>query len=287
MRRAILALFLALFLAALAIATPFGGRAWADDATPPEWRLVWSDEFDGDALDPARWRARVTPDYHPLGDTDFLDTRRHLRVEDGVLKLIARRAPLGRYTSAMVETQDIAAWRYGRFEARIRVPKGKGTNAAFWMMHRDPTTEPWPLGGEIDIVEQLGRQPHRVYGTLHFKGAERIKRGGVLEQRSPFHENFHVFALEWTPAGFAWFVDGAKYHEITARPPSENPERPDHPFDRPFFLMLSNVIGGKWPGEPGLFARWPKVMEVDWVRVYQRDEPPAGSGEPPQTETTR
>ena len=213
-------------LAATAMAV-FAAPALADDsaeqiATAPEWRLVWNDEFDGNALDPTKWRARVTPQYHSLGQTDFSDAPRHLRVEDGVLKLIARRAPDGRFASAMVETQRLAAWDHGRFEARIRVPKGKGTNAAFWMMHRDPTTEAWPLGGEIDILEQLGRQPKRAYGTLHFPGANRIDNGGTLD------------------------------------------------LDRPFFMMLSNVIGGKWPGQPGFFARWPKVMEIDWVRVYQR-----------------
>lgn len=255
-------------LAEDSVAAPLSTPSSTPSSTP-QWRLVWNDEFDGAALDATKWRARVTPRYHPLGDTDFDDTPRFLRVEGGVLKLIARRAPHGRYASAMVETQDIAAWEHGRFEARIRVPKGKGTNAAFWMMHRDPTSEPWPLGGEIDILEQLGKQPHRAYGTLHFKGSSQIDNGGTLDLHRPFYEDFHVFALEWDQGRFSWFVDGVKYHEV-ARVPPHDAARPGHPFDRPYFLMLSNVIGGKWPGQPGWFARWPKVMEIDWVRVYQR-----------------
>lgn len=265
-----------MFGAALMAAAFFATPAFAEDsaeqvAAAPEWRLVWNDEFNGNALDTTKWRARVTPQYHPLGNTDFSDAPRHLGVEDGVLKLIARRAPDGRFASAMVETQRLAAWEHGRFEARIRVPKGKGTNAAFWMMYRDPTTEAWPLGGEIDIVEQLGRQPKRAYGTLHFPGADKIDNGGTLDLDRPFHEDFHVFALEWGDGRFAWFVDGVKYHEITQVPPHD-PSRPGHPFDRPYFMMLSNVIGGKWPGQPSFFARWPKVMEIDWVRVYQRTD---------------
>ncbi len=252
----------------------------------PGWRLVWNDEFDGTALDATKWRARTTPEYHPLGDTDFSDARRHLRVEDGVLKLVARRGPLGRYTSAMVETQDIAAWRQGRFEARIKVPRGRGSNAAFWMMHRDPTREPWPLGGEIDIVEQLGRQPNRIYGTLHFKGAERIQRGGTVDAAEPYHEDFHVFAVEWTETGFAWFVDGEEYFALRDLPPSD-PARPQFPFDRPFFMMLSNVIGGKWPGPAGFFGSFPRTMEIDWVRVYQRSEDQFALGALPRDETTR
>ena len=101
-------------LAEDSVAAPLSTPSSTPSSTP-QWRLVWNDEFDGAALDATKWRARVTPRYHPLGDTDFDDTPRFLRVEGGVLKLIARRAPHGRYASAMVETQDIAAWEHGRY----------------------------------------------------------------------------------------------------------------------------------------------------------------------------
>lgn len=275
----------AMSLAFVAFCTAPAIADTSEVTAPSEWRLVWSDEFDGDAIDTSKWRLKTRED-HTLGATFFSDDPRHVRVENGVLKLIARRGPLGRYTSGMVETQHITSWQYGRFEARIKVPRGKGTNAAFWMMHRTPTIEKWPLGGEIDIVEQLGRQPHRAYSAIHFKGEENVPHGGRYESPTPLYENFHVYAVEWTETGFALFVDGNKYADVRDIPQSR-PDRPLYPYDRAYFIMLSNVIGGKWPGMPGLFATWPKTMEIDWVRVYQRPGDRMVRGEEPRDPTTR
>ncbi|KAF0183772.1 MAG: glycoside hydrolase family 16 protein [Hyphomonadaceae bacterium] len=251
----------------------FALLALATDATAPTppvleavkpqgaWILAWNDEFDGSALDRRRWNVVVTPPDGPrFGDSYFQDSPDTIRVANGVLEMRAAPLPTGGFSGARLETQGLASWRYGRFEARIKVAQGAGTLTSFWMMHKDPTLERWPLGGELDIIEQLGRDPNAVESVIHYKGVDRERHHVHTVFDEPFGDAFHDVAFEWTPQGFFWFIDG----ELTlAYPP-----KADHPFDRDFFLILSLCVGGDWALSPKRSTTFPVVAQVDWVRVY-------------------
>ena len=238
-------------------------KPMVQEAIKPQgaWILVWNDEFNGTALNRRKWNVVTTPeDGQPFGQSWFADSPDTIRVANGVLEMSA--APIGRhkYSGARLETQGLASWRYGRFEARIKVAEGAGTLSSFWMLHQDPSTERWPDSGEIDILEQLGWHPKLMEGVVHYKGVDKSRHHVMKWLDEPLSADFHNFALEWTPEGFFWFLDGELIH---AYPPHDA-----HPFNRDFFLILSLCVGGDWARSPNKDTRFPVTTQVDWVRVY-------------------
>jgi beta-glucanase (GH16 family) len=154
---------------------------------------------------------------------------------------------------------------YGRFEARIKVARGAGTNTAFWMMPDVKKFEPWPKSGEIDITEQLGREPTITHGTIHYPGHLRRRDQGVYNGDVDLADDFHVYGVEWSRGAFEWYVDGKIFHRTSA------PDMARFPFNRRFFLILSQQPGGKhWGGPIDKDTPNPMLMEVDWVRVLKR-----------------
>lgn len=238
-------------------------KPMVQEAIKPQgaWILVWNDEFNGTALNRSKWNVVTTPeDGEAFGESYFADSPETIRVANGVLEMSA--APIGRhkYSGARLETQGLASWRYGRFEARIKVAQGAGTLTSFWMLHQDPTLEKWPNGGELDILEQLGRHPKLMEAVLHYKGVDKDRNHVMKWLDEPVGDDFHNFALEWTPEGFFWFLDGELIHAY--------PPRDAHPFNRDFFLILSLCVGGDWALSPNKQTRFPVTTQVDWVRVY-------------------
>lgn len=238
-------------------------KPMVQEAIKPQgaWILVWNDEFNGTALNRSKWNVVVTPENgEAFGESYFADSPDTIRVANGVLEMSA--APIGhrKYSGARLETQGLSSWRYGRFEARIKVAQGAGTLTSFWMLHQDPTLEKWPNGGELDILEQLGRHPKLMEAVLHYKGVDKDRHHVMKWLDEPVGDDFHNFALEWTPEGFFWFLDGELIH---AYPPHDA-----HPFNRDFFLILSLCVGGDWALSPNKHTRFPVTTQVDWVRVY-------------------
>ena len=173
------------------------------------------------------------------------------------------------YTSARLKTQKLFAQKYGKFEARIRIPKGQGMWPAFWMLGDDFPTAGWPGCGEIDIMENIGREPATVHGTIHGPG-----HSGDDSLGAPYFvpsgivaDDFHVFAVEWEPNEIRFYVDG---HLYETRTPADLPAGARWTFDHPFFLILNVAVGGKWPGSPDASTKFPQQMLVDYVRVYSR-----------------
>ena len=173
------------------------------------------------------------------------------------------------YTSARLKTQGKFAQTYGRFEARIRVPRGQGIWPAFWMLGADIDQVGWPRSGEIDVMENIGREPAIVHGTMHgpgYSGGSGI--GGAYTLASgPFADDYHVFAVEWMPGEIRWFVDDTEYRRST---PASLPAGAAWVFDHPFFMLLNVAVGGAWPGDPDASTQFPQQMLVDYVRVYSR-----------------
>ena len=254
-------------------------------STPPsEWTLTWSDEFDGPAgapVDGTKWVAETGGHgwgnqerqyYTALSENVSLDGSGHLvitaRAEPQNSSYACWYGSCG-YTSARLKTQGRFTQTYGRFEARIRVPRGLGLWPAFWMLGADIDQVGWPRSGEIDVMENIGREPAIVHGTMHgpgYSGASSIGGAYTLASGS-FADDYHVFAVEWMPGEIRWFVDNTEYRRST---PASLPAGAAWVFDHPFFMLLNVAVGGAWPGDPDAATQFPQQMLVDYVRVYSR-----------------
>jgi len=173
------------------------------------------------------------------------------------------------YTSARLKTKDKFDLKYGRFESRIKIPRGSGVWPAFWLLGNDIETVGWPRCGEIDIMENIGREPATVHGTIHgpgYSGAKGIGAPYGLQGNKSFADDFHIFAVEWSEKEIRWYVDGEKYQTIN---PKDLPAGSKWVYDHPFFVILNFAVGGEWPGSPDKTTVFPQTMLVDYVRVYQ------------------
>ena len=250
---------------------------------PPTASPVWSDEFDGPAgasFDRSRWAADVGGTGFGNQERQYYTTRPENVALDGNGHLVftARaEAPSDaflcwygqcRYTSARLKTTGLLAQAYGRFEARIRIPRGQGLWPAFWMLGDDIDRVGWPRSGEIDIMENIGREMSTVHGTLHgpgYSGSDGISGTDMLVSGA-YADDFHVFTVAWEPTEIRWYVDGRLYHRAS---PQRLPAGSAWVFDHPFFLLLNVAVGGAWPGDPNGATTFPQTMVVDYVRVYR------------------
>jgi len=173
------------------------------------------------------------------------------------------------YTSARLVTRDKRGgnWTYGRMEARIKIPRGQGIWPAYWMLGTDFDTVGWPDCGEIDILENIGREPQTVHGTVHgpFSWGGHYASGGDYSNSVDLADDFHVYAVEWQPNGIRWYFDDTQY--FTTTPAGVAGE---WVFDHSFFFILNIAVGGNWPGPPDETTVFPQQMLVDYVRVYTR-----------------
>jgi beta-glucanase (GH16 family) len=177
----------------------------------------------------------------------------------------------GNYTSARIISSGLFATQYGRVEARMKLPKGQGLWPAFWMLGQNIGTVGWPACGEIDIMEVLGQQPGKLYGTLHgpgYSGGNGKGSSYVLPNGASFSDAYHVFAVEWQPGQIDWLVDGTKYFTVKKTDiPAGTSWVPDV---GPFFIILNLAVGGNWPGSPDGTTVFPAELRIDYVRYYPR-----------------
>ncbi len=247
-----------------------------------EYKLIWMDEFEGSKLNTEDWNY----EYHEPGWVnnelqEYVDSLDNVYVKDGKLviqaiKIVDENGNTS-YTSGRINTQNKHDYKYGRFEARVKVPSGKGFLPAFWMM---PTDESfygqWPKCGEIDIMEVLGDNLTTSHGTLHFGEPHTQSQGSYVLNKGDFANEFHVFACEWEPGEIRFYVDGNLFHTekdwFTKRPGYGEVAYPA-PYDQPFYMILNLAVGGNWPGNPepdAVFAENAQLV-VDYVKVYQKD----------------
>jgi beta-glucanase (GH16 family) len=240
-------------------------------APPGGWTLVFADEFDAaGALDAAKWGYEIG--YVRNDEKQYYTSRsENVRAEDGALVIEARREPYQgyAYTSASVNTRRRFEFQYGRVEVRAKLPTGRGTWPAIWMLGTNIDQAGWPACGEIDVMENVGFEPTRIYGTVHTAAYNHVSgtaKGASVAVANPW-EAFHVYAMEWYPDRIDVFVDGAKY--FTFR--NEGTGARAWPFDKPQYLLVNLAIGGAWGGQKGIDdALFPHRYLVDYVRVYQQ-----------------
>jgi beta-glucanase (GH16 family) len=244
----------------------------------PNWKLVWSDEFDGDSIDTSKWNFEVNGDGGGNNELQYYTDRpENAKVENGHLLITAikedYRGPDGKsrhYTSARMTTKGKFFWKYGRFEARIKMPKGKGTWPAFWLMPEDNVYGGWARSGELDIVEVIGQTPNIAYGTIHYGDSwpHNTHTGDKFTLPSgDLSDDWHVYAVEWEEGQIRWYIDGQLYQTQTKW--YTNGGNFPAPFDQNFFIIFNFAVGGAWPGPPNSSTTFPQTMDVDYVRVYQ------------------
>jgi beta-glucanase (GH16 family) len=295
---------LALLVGVAVSVAPFPAQQAGQPA--PEWKLVWSDEFDGKEIDRGKWDFDTGNGFYSYEANQWIggwgngELQYYTRepdnafIKDGMLHIRALKESLHGcgFTSARIKSRKkdgspLFAKTYGKFEFRARLPIGQGVWPALWMLPQDEKYGGWPASGEIDILEARGQEPTKVLGTLHF-GARwpantEASKTYVLPDKGTIAD-FHVYALEWEPGEIRWYLDGRKYatHSFwwsssktdggrgkkPAREADINPW--PAPFDQPFYLVMNVAVGGKFVGNPERSTVFPAEMLVDYVRVYDK-----------------
>ncbi len=239
-------------------------------------RVIWHDEFDGplgSLPDPMKWAFDLGGNGWGNHELEVYTNSAANIQQDGKGHLIIRatKNAQGGYESARIKTQGHFSFTYGRVEARMKLPQGQGLWPAFWMLGDNIESAGWPQGGEIDIMENIGREPEIVHGTIHgpgYSGSKGISSSFTFTKAARPSDDFHVYALNWTPGKIEFLVDDKVYKTIT---PASLPPGTTWVYDHPFFLLLNLAVGGAWPGNPDLSTDFPQELVVDWVRVYAQE----------------
>lgn len=256
-------------------------------APPPvttgTYTLVWSDEFNttnGSQPDASKWNYDTGGNGWGNNELEYYTSRaQNAQIQNGNLVITAQQeiytGPDGvtrNYTSARLKTQNLFSQAYGRFEARIKIPKGQGIWPAFWMLGNDISSAGWPQCGEIDIMENIGKEPGTIHGSLHGPSTVALTSDMTssisLAAGQNFSDDFHLYAVEWEPGSVRFYVDANLYATFTS---SQWPAGGKWVFDHPFFIILNVAVGGNWPGPPDATSTFPQTMLIDYVRVYKKN----------------
>lgn len=266
-----------------------GGSSSADtfETTPSElakkgYSFKWGDNFTGTSLNRSDWNVELhAPGWVNSELQEYVDSDENIQVKDGnlLLKPVEKTNADGTksYTSGRINTQGKHDFKYGYFECRAKVPAGKGYLPAFWMMPTDENLYgQWPKCGEIDIMEVMGQETNKAYGTIHY-GEPHDQRQGTytVSETNNFVDNYHTYACEWEPGKIIWYIDGVKFHEesdwFSAKSGQGEVTYPA-PFDQPFYMILNLAVGGSWVGYPDETTTYDdQQFAIDYVKVYQKD----------------
>jgi beta-glucanase (GH16 family) len=235
------------------------------------WKLVWGDDFEGAAgvaADASKWTYDTGPNWYNGELQDYTSGTTNASLDgNGNLVIEARKETREgkQYTSARLKTEGKKTFTYGRFEGRMKLPYGQGMWPAFWMLGGNS----WPNTGEIDIMENLGREPSIVHGTFHgpgYSGSAGPTASYTLPGGANLSDDFHVFAIEWEADAVRWYVDGTLYSTKTPTDIKGN----TWVFDHAFFIILNLAVGGDWPGNPDATTVFPQKMLIDYIHVCQK-----------------
>lgn len=260
-----------------------GGVGGAGGGSADGWKQIFADEFDaadGSPIDTSKWTAEIGGEGWGNAEREYYtDSTVNARQEKGSLVITATTEGVAgkqcwygpcEYTSARLLTRDKFEFTYGRIEARIQVAFGNGIWPAFWMLGKNIGTDGWPKCGEIDVMENIGKEPSIVHGTLHgpgYSGADGLSSAHTLEG-AKLADAYHVYAVEWEPDAIRFYFDDILYATKT---PTDLPAGGQWVYDHDFFLLLNLAVGGYWPGMPDATTTFPQKMLVDYVRVSQKE----------------
>lgn len=248
----------------------FNNTGFEAPTSYPGYTLMWSDEFNGTTLDATAWSFETGNSGWGNNELEnYTDRPQNLSFQDGKLVIHALKENYGgsNYTSARIKTQGKKEFKFGRIDIRAILPKGKGVWPALWMLGSNINTVGWPASGETDIMELLGQDPAKVYGTLHYStGTAHEQKGNSTSLTSgTFNDQFHVFSIIWKQDQIQFLVDNNPYYTVNRTDMTTTM----YPFNAPFFFIFNVAVGGNWPGSPDATTYFPQWMIVDYVRVYQ------------------
>ena len=250
---------------------PVNNAGYDAPSSYPGYTLAWSDEFTGTSLNMVNWsfqNGNGCPDLCGWGNNELENySPNNLSLQDGKM-IIEARNDGGTYTSSKILSTGKKAFKFGHIDIRAKLPKGKGIWPALWLMPEKNVYGNWPKSGELDMMEMLGHEPNKVYGTLHFgpgPGSTQINKNYTLPGGS-FSDEFHVFSLIWKQDQIQWLIDGNVYATANKADFGTN----NYPFNEQFYFIMNVAVGGQWPGNPDATTIFPQWMIVDYVRVYQQ-----------------
>jgi beta-glucanase (GH16 family) len=234
--------------------------------------LVWNDEFDGDTLNENWWFNET--DIHVNDEWQVYTPGKNINISDGILTITARKEGEGQkygdYTSGRLNTEGKKEFLYGRMEIRAKLPNGRGTWPAIWMLGKELRTIDWPACGEIDIMEHVGYDPKVINSALHTTSSWGATLNSGKTTIDTFDSDFHIYGLNWTADRLDFYVDSPDNIFYTYNPTVKNKDT--WPFGEPFFFILNFAVGGGWGGKEGVDDTiFPRNMYVDYVRVFQKN----------------
>lgn len=242
-------------------------KNWTFESTP-----VWADEFDyNGAPDQNKWGYDIGGSGWGNNELQYYtDRTSNASVADGKLTITARKETkeTREYTSARLVSKNKGDFLYGRFEIRAKLPTGKGTWPAIWMLPTDWAYGNWPKSGEIDIMEHVGYDQNKIHVTVHTEAYNHSKgtQKGNSKVIPTASSEFHTYRVDWTPYAVRGYIDGAPVFEFV----NDGKGYTSWPFDKRFHILLNLAVGGDWGGAQGVDASvFPQAMEVDYVRVYK------------------
>jgi len=240
-----------------------------------DWKLVFEEEFKQPTLDLSKWSYDIGG--HGFGNKEwqyYTDCKNNVFIDNSqlVLKALQEVYQDSNYTSGKVFTKDKFSFQYGKVEIKAKLPIGKGMWPAIWMMPDDKEGG-WPACGEIDIMEQIGHEPNKIYGTIHYGIPHTYFGGNITLENETFADRFHVFGLEWDETLIKWTLDGEVYHQETkwfSKYRNGNEKVYPAPFNKKFYLIINLAVGGKWPGYPDNSTLFPQEFRIEYVKVFQK-----------------
>lgn len=254
---------------------PYSNTGYTAPTTYPGYTLAWSDEFNGTSLNTSDWTVEGgdgCPNVCGWGNNElefYTGRSENLFFQDGKMIVEARKEAYNgkNYTSSKIVSRGKKTFKFGRIDIRAILPKGKGIWPAFWLLPQSNLFGGWPTSGEIDMMEMVGHEANKTYGTVHYgpgPGSTQVSRSTTLSS-GVFNDEFHVFSLEWKQDQIKWFLDGNLFSTVNKTDLTAGV----YPFNEDFFFIINLAVGGNWPGNPDGNTTFPQWLIVDYVRLYQ------------------
>lgn len=233
-----------------------------------ERSLVWAEEFNGQKIDTDIWNFNKGLGHN--NEQQYYTSRsKNIRIEEGLLVIEARKEDHkgSKYTSGRINTIDKKLFKYGRIEIRAKLPEGKGTWPAIWMLGENRERDGYPACGEIDIMEHVGKSPTEIHGAIHYPELDNKELNSSAKsfEIPSSEDDFHTYAIEWDERSINYFIDNKPYHSFNI----DDAEREgrDNIFQKPFYLIINLALGGKWAGEID-DSIFPARFYIDYIRYY-------------------
>lgn len=234
-----------------------------------ERKLIWAEEFEGKKIDAKTWNFEKGLSYN--NEKQFYTSRKkNIRLKNGMLLIEALKEDYkgSQYTSSRINTIDKKLFKYGRLEIRAKLPKGKGTWPAIWMLGENRERDGYPACGEIDIMEHVGISPNEIHGAIHYPEMdnETLNSSANSIELPPSEDDFYIYSIEWNEEKIDYFINNELYHSFSI----EDAEREgrENIFKKPFYLIINLALGGKWAGEID-DTIFPARFYVDYIRYYK------------------